>query len=185
MHKTINASETTSTNFRKKSYMKQNNNIKKVLYNNNNKDIINNNNNNIITKIKKRINSKKAIKKITSNKSILKIPKNIPDHINTSKYISIKGKNIPNLNRYNSLKQLITDKNRIKIQSNKINDQLNKTFSRITNTDNLSSNTRSSTNNDNKNQKMLVKNFVLSKTNPTIINGKNLIPIKKVKSKIQ
>ena len=185
MHKTINASETTSTNFRKKSYMKPNNNIKKVLYKNNNKDIINNNSNNIITKIKTRINSKKAIKKISSNKSILKIPKNIPDHINTSKYISIKGKNIPNLNRYNSLKQLITDKNRIKIQSNKINDQLNKTFSRITNIDNLSSNTRSSTNNDNKNQKMLVKNFVLSKTNPTIINGKNLIPIKKVKSKIQ
>ena len=91
MHKTINASETTSTNFRKKSYMKPNNNIKKVLYNNNNKDIINNNSNNIITKIKTRINSKKAIKKISSNKSILKIPKNIPDHINTSKYISIKG----------------------------------------------------------------------------------------------
>ena len=118
MHKTINASETTSVNFRKKSYMKPNNNIKKVLYINNNKDNTNSNNN-IITKLKTRSNSKKIVKKISSNKSILKIPKNIPDHINTSKYISIKGKNIPNLNRYNSLKQLITDKNRIKMSTNK------------------------------------------------------------------
>ena len=182
MHKTINASETTSVNFRKKSYMKPNNNIKKVLYINNNKDNTNSNNN-IITKLKTRSNSKKIVKKISSNKSILKIPKNIPDHINTSKYISIKGKNIPNLNRYNSLKQLITDKNRIKMSTNKENEQLNKTFSRITNTDNLSSNTRSSTNNDNRNQKIIVKNFVISKATPTIINGKNPIPIKKVKSK--
>ena len=184
MHKTINASETTSVNFRKKSYIKPNNNIKKVLYINNNKDNINNNNN-IITKIKTRSNSKKVMKKISSNKSILKIPKNIPDHINTSKYISIKGKNIPNLNRYNSLKQLITDKNRIKMNSNKENEQLNKTFSRITNTDNLSSNTRSSTNNDSKNQKIVVKNFALNKANPSLIIGKNPIPIKKVKSKMQ
>ena len=184
MHKTINASETTSVNFRKKSYMKPNNNIKKVLYINNNKDNTNSNNN-IITKLKTRSNSKKIVKKISSNKSILKIPKNIPDHINTSKYISIKGKNIPNLNRYNSLKQLITDKNRIKMSTNKENEQLNKTFSRITNTDNLSSNTRSSTNNDNRNQKIIVKNFVISKATPTIINGKNPIPIKKVKSKMQ
>ena len=184
MHKTINASETTSVNFRKKSYMKPNNNIKKVLYINNNKDNTNNNNN-IINKLKTRSNSKKVVKKISSNKSILKIPKNIPDHINTSKYISIKGKIIPNLNRYNSLKQLITDKNRIKMSTNKENEQLNKTFSRITNTDNLSSNTRSSTNNDNKNQKIIVKNFILSKVTPTKINGKNPIPIKKVKSKMQ
>ena len=184
MHKTINASETASVNFRKKSYMKPNNNIKKVLYINNNKDNTNSNNN-IITKLKTRSNSKKIVKKISSNKSILKIPKNIPDHINTSKYISIKGKNIPNLNRYNSLKQLITDKNRIKMSTNKENEQLNKTFSRITNTDNLSSNTRSSTNNDNRNQKIIVKNFVISKATPTIINGKNPIPIKKVKSKMQ
>ena len=69
--------------------------------------------------------------------------------------------------------------------SNKENERLNKTFSRITNTDNLSSNTRSSTNNENKNQKIIVKNFVLSKAIPIINNGKNQIPIKKVKSKMQ
>ena len=71
------------------------------------------------------------------------------------------------------------------MNTNKENERLNKTFSRITNTDNLSSNTRSSTNNDNKNQKIIVKNFVLSKANPTIINGKNPIPNKRVKLKMQ
>ena len=179
-NKTINASETTAANFRKKSYMKANSNIKKVLYNTKNKD------NNNISKIKTRSNSKKRIKNNNSNKSILKIPKNIPEHINTSKYISIKGKNIPNLNRYNSLKQLINDKNRIKINTNKENEQFNKTFSKITNIDNMSTNTRSSTNHDNKNQKFVVKNFVINKTNnPTIINGRTPIPIKKSQSKAQ
>ena len=160
-NKTINVSDTTS-NFRKKGYIKPNNNnhIKKVLYINKNNDNVRNGN---ISKIKPRSNSKKIVKKISSNKSILKIPKNIPEHINTSKYISIKGKNIPNLNRYNSLKQLINEKNRIKINTNKENEQFNKTFSKITNTDNMSSNTRSSTNNDNKNPKIIVKNFNVNK----------------------
>jgi hypothetical protein len=177
IHKTINVSEKFASNFRKKSYIRPNNNIKKVLYINKDKE-----SNNNINKIKVRSNSKKDMKKINNNKSILKIPKNIPDHINTSKYISLKMKNIPNLNRYNSLKQLIYDKNRIKINSNKENEQFNKTFSKITNTDNI--NTRSSTNNDSKNQKIPGNNSINKVNNPTVINGKYSIPIKKNKSKI-
>lgn len=181
-NKTINPSEIKAVNFRKKSLIKSNynKNIKKSLYLNNNKD------NNNISKIKTRSNSKKGVKKNNSNKYLLKIPKNVPEHINTSKYISIKGKNIPNLNRYNSLKQLINDKNRIKINSNKENDQFNKTFSKITNIENMSANTRSSTNHDNKTQKFLIKNFSLNRNNnPFINNGKNQIPIKKSQSKNQ
>ena len=179
-NKTINPSETTAASFRKKCYMKSNNNLKKVLYTNKNKD------NNNISKIKTRTNSKKVVKKNSSNKSILKIPKNIPEHINTSKYISIKGKKIPNLNRYNSLKQLINEKNRININMNKENEQFNKTFSKITNIDNMSTNTRASTNHDNKNPKVILKNFGINKnSNPTIINGRTPIPIKKSLPKAQ
>ena len=161
--------------------MKYNNNIKRLLYINKNKDKDNN-----ISKIKTRSNSKKVLKKNGStNKSILKIPKNIPEHINTSKYISIKGKNNPNLNRYNSLKQ-INDKNKININTNKENEQFNKTFSKLTNIENMSTNTRSSTNHDNKNAKVVVKSFVKNKnSNPTIINGRTPIPIKKSLSKAQ
>ena len=182
-HKTINAFEATAGNFHKKNFVKPNTNIKKVLYTNksrDNREIREYNNINIL---KERNNSKKILRKTTSNKSILKIPKNIPDHINTSKYIPIKGKNIPNFNRYNSLKQLINKKSRIRINSNKENEQFNKTFSKITNTDNLSTNTRASTNND-KSQKIFVKNFVVKKgNNQNLVNGKTSIPIKKIKPK--
>ena len=179
-YKTIKVTDSIKSNSRKtNNNIKCNNNIKKIFYINKNKGSSNN-----INKMKSRSNSKKGIKKINSNKSILKIPKQVPDHINTSKYILKKGKNIPNLNRYNSLKQLIIDKNRIKLNSNKENEQLNKTFSKLTNTDNMSTNTRSSTNNDNKNQKYIIKNYILSKSNnPAIINGKNPIPIKKIYTK--
>ena len=182
-HKTINAFEATAGNFHKKNFVKPNTNIKKVLYTNksrDNREIREYNNINIL---KERNDSKKILRKTTSNKSILKIPKNIPDHINTSKYIPIKGKNIPNFNRYNSLKQLINKKSRIRINSNKENEQFNKTFSKITNTDNLSTNTRASTNND-KSQKIFVKNFVVKKgNNQNLVNGKTSIPIKKIKPK--
>ena len=194
LHKTINVAGTTTMNFRKKIYIKQNNNIKKVLYNNKNEDNKNNidikdNRDNKDNNKKKNIrsNSKKGIKKINSHKSILKIPKNVPDHINTSKYICIKGKNIPNLNRYNSLKQLITDKNRIKINTNKENEQFNQTYSKITNIENITTNTRSSTNNNDntKNQKIISKNLSINNTNsPVIINVRTSIPIKKSQSKI-
>ena len=182
-HKTINVGGITSVNFRKKNYIKSNNNIKSVLYDNNNKY---KKDNNIIMKNKPRSNSKKGIKKINSNKSILKIPKNVPDHINTSKYICLKVKNIPNLNRYNSLKQMINNKNRIKISSNKENEQFNKTYSRINNSESINTNTRSSTNNNNdnnKNQRIFIK--MNKNNNPMMINGRTSIPIKKNQSKIQ
>ena len=181
IHKTINASEISTINFGKESYIKVNNSIKKILYINKSRDNRENREYNNASKLKVRNNSKKIIKK-NSNKSILKIPKNKLEHINTSKYISIKGKNIPNLNRYNSLKQLINDKNGIRIHYNKENEHFNKTFSKITNTENLSTNTRSSTNNDNKNQKIIIKNYVVNKiSNPNFVNGKTSIPIKKIK----
>ena len=186
-HKTINIEETTKMNFSKKNYIKQNNTIKKTLYNNNidNKNNKESKDNNIKNNI--RINSKNRIKKINSHKSILKIPKSVPDHINTSKYICIKGKNIPNLNRFNSLKQLITNKNRIKINTNKENEQFNQTYSKITNIESISTNTRSSyNNNDNtKNQKIISKNLSINNTNsPIIINDRRSIPIKKNQAKI-
>ena len=181
IHKTINASEISTINFGKESYIKVNNSINKILYINKSRDNRENREYNNASKLKVRNNSKKIIKK-NSNKSILKIPKNKLEHINTSKYISIKGKNIPNLNRYNSLKQLINDKNGIRIHYNKENEHFNKTFSKITNTENLSTNTRSSTNNDNKNQKIIIKNYVVNKiSNPNFVNGKTSIPIKKIK----
>ena len=186
IHKTINVAGITTANFRKKNYIKSSTSIKNVLYNKNNENKDNKDSNNI-SKNKTRSNSKKIIKKINSNKSILKIPKNVPDHINTSKYICIKGKNIPNLNRYNSLKQLINNKNGIKINSNKENEQFNKTYSKINNIENINTNTRSSTNNNdnNKNTKIIMKNLSINKTNsPSLINGKTPIPIKKKQSKV-
>ena len=186
IHKTINVAGITTANFRKKNYIKSSTSIKNVLYNKNNENKDNKDSNNI-SKNKTRSNSKKIIKKINSNKSILKIPKNVPDHINTSKYICIKGKNIPNLNRYNSLKQLINNKNGIKINSNKENEQFNKTYSKINNIENINTNTRSSTNNNdnNKNTKIIMKNLSINKTNsPSLINGKTPIPIKKNQSKV-
>jgi hypothetical protein len=190
-HKTINVGGITAMNFRKKNYIKSNDNIKSVLYKKNNNNNIDTKYNNIFNKIKPKSNSKKGIKKINSNKSILKIPKNVPDHINTSKYICIRGKNIPNLNRYNSLKQMINNKNRIKINSNKENEQFNKTYSKITNNESINTNTRSSTNNNNnnnnenniKNKKIFIK--INKSNNPMIINGRTSIPIKKNQSKIQ
>ena len=183
IHKTINVSEATVGNFHKKNCVKPNNNIKKVLYTNKSRDNREIREFNDKNKLKERNDSKKSLRKTASNKSILKIPKNIPDQINTSKYISIKGKNIPNLNRYNSLKQLINEKSRIRINSNKENEQFNMTFSKITNTENLSTNTRASTNND-KSQKIIVKNFFVKKgKSPNAVNGKTSIPIKKIKPK--
>ena len=69
-NKTINPSETTAANFRKKSYIKSNNNLKKILYTNKNKD------NNNISKIKTRTNSKKLVKKNSSNNTNNKNVKN-------------------------------------------------------------------------------------------------------------
>ena len=200
IHKTINISGTTITDFHKKSSIKSNSNIKKVLYTKKSKEK-DNNKNAIIKKFKSRSNSKKEIKKMKSNKSFLKIPKNIPDHINTSKYtciksknndnfsLCIKGKNNENFNRHNSLKQLIDGKSRLKINSNKENEQFNKTFSKIPNISNISTNTRSSTNNDNKTQKREIKNYLLKKlnniNNVPLNYGRTPIPIKKTTSKAQ
>ena len=200
IHKTINISGTTITDFHKKSSIKSNSNIKKVLYTKKSKEK-DNNKNAIIKKFKSRSNSKKEIKKMKSNKSFLKIPKNIPDHINTSKYtciksknndnfsLCIKGKNNENFNRHNSLKQLIDGKSRLKINSNKENEQFNKTFSKIPNISNISTNTRSSTNNDNKTQKREIKNYLLKKlnniNNVPLNYGRTPIPIKKTTSNAQ
>ena len=65
-----------------------------------------------IRKASTKINTKKVMKRINSNRTSLKIPKNIPNNINTSKYIHTKEKKIPKFTRYNSLKYLNNGKSR-------------------------------------------------------------------------
>ena len=120
----------------------------------------------------------------------LKIPKNIPDHINTSKYIHIKEKKTSKINRYNSLKQLSNGKRKSTLsQSSKNeNEQFNKTFSKIPyNNNNSNINITNNNNyerNSNQSQRK-IKNFILNRINysNTIINGRTPLPIQRVQSK--
>ena len=183
-NKTINVGGTI-TNFRKKINLKSNINI------NINKAFNTNKDNNNMKKLNAKSNSKKTFKKI-NNRSLLKIPKNISGHINTSKYLHTKEKNIPKINRYNSLKQIINGKNKTLQNSSKENEQFNKTYSRIPCVNNINTTTGSNNNNtnkknSNKSQRNSVKNFILNKINNTnniIANGKTAIPLQKTQSKI-
>ena len=183
-NKTINVGGTI-TNFRKKINLKSNINI------NINKAFNTNKDNNNMKKLNTKSNSKKTFKKI-NNRSLLKIPKNISGHINTSKYIHTKEKNIPKINRYNSLKQISNGKNKTLQNSSKENEQFNKTYSRIPCVNNInttigSNNNNTNKKNSNKSQRNSVKNFILNKINNTnniIANGKTAIPLQKTQSKI-
>ena len=183
-NKTINVGGTI-TNFRKKINLKSNINI------NINKAFNTNKDNNNMKKLNTKSNSKKTFKKI-NNRSLLKIPKNISGHINTSKYIHTKEKNIPKINRYNSLKQISNGKNKTLQNSSKENEQFNKTYSRIPCVNNINTTTGYNNNNtnkknSNKSQRNSVKNFILNKINNTnniIANGKTAIPLQKTQSKI-
>ena len=124
------------------------------------------------------------MKRINSNKNSLKIPKNIPNNINTSKYIHIKEKKIPKFTRYNSLKQLSNGKSRKNNNSMKENEDFNKTFSRVEGINNNNNISSRYTNNSNQSQRNSVKNFILNKiTKVTIINGKTPIPVQRTQSK--
>ena len=183
-NKTINVGGTI-TNFRKKINLKSNINI------NINKAFNTNKDKNNMKKLNTKSNSKKTFKKI-NNRSLLKIPKNISGHINTSKYIHTKEKNIPKINRYNSLKQISNGKNKTLQNSSKENEQFNKTYSRIPCVNNINTTTGYNNNNtnkknSNKSQRNSVKNFILNKINNTnniIANGKTAIPLQKTQSKI-
>ena len=181
IHRTINISENTISNFYKKSYIKSNN-IKRALYTNKsrekNKD---KDGNSIKQKYKSRSNSKKETKKLKCNKSF-KIPKNSRDQLKTSKYIMIKRKDNLKYNRYNSLKQLINEKTINHRNSNKENEHFNKTFSKIPNLEDINSNTRSSYNKNKKLQKD-DKLVILKHIHSSIIKGRTPLPIKKSKSK--
>ena len=123
------------------------------------------------------------MKRINSNRTSLKIPKNIPNNINTSKYIHTKEKKIPKMQRYNSLKQISNGKSRKNNSSIKENEDFNKTFSRVDSINNNINSTRYS-NHTNQSQRNSVKNFILNKiTKVTIINGKTPIPIQRTQSK--
>ena len=181
IHRTINISENTISNFYKKSYIKSNN-IKRALYTNKsrekNKD---KDGNSIKQKYKSRSNSKKETKKLKCNKSFI-IPKNSRDQLKTSKYIMIKRKDNLKYNRYNSLKQLINEKTINHRNSNKENEHFNKTFSKIPNLEDINSNTRSSYNKNKKLQKD-DKLVILKHIHSSIIKGRTPLPIKKSKSK--
>jgi hypothetical protein len=182
-NKTINIAGTAS-NFRKKLNLKSN-----YRYNTNKereKKIEKDN----IRKASTKINTKKVMKRINSNRTSLKIPKNIPNNINTSKYIHTKEKKIPKFTRYNSLKYLNNGKSRknnTSINSIKENEVFNKTFSRvdcINNNNNIIVTTRYNNYNSNQSQRNSVKNFILNKiTKVTISNGKTPVPIKRTQSK--
>ena len=174
-NKTINISNTV-TNFRKKINLKTNSNSSKLFNTNKEK----------IRKIQTKSNSKKIIKKIISNRASLKIPKSINEHINTSKYIHMKDKNIPKFNKYNSLKQLTNGKIKTITNVLKENEQFNKTFSRIPCTNNMNINTGPNNKNSNniKYQRNSVKNFIFNKiNNNTLVNGRTPIPLQKALSK--
>ena len=184
-NKTINVIGVISS-FRKKINLKSNN-INKILIENKEK--------NNYKKIQTRSISKKTLKRPNNNRSSLKIPKKFPDHINTSKYIKTKEKNIPKFYRYSSLKQIDNGKIKLNINLKKDNDQFNKTFSKIpgVNNTNISTgitnnNNNNSSNNNNKNinksYRNTVKNFILNKINKKIIiNGRTPIPVQRTQSK--
>ena len=189
-NKTINMAEV-EKNFKKKINLKFNcNNANKILYTNRDKEKDKCDNKKNIKRIQARSNSKKIIKRLNTNKSTIKIPKNIPDHINTSKYICTKEKNIPKISRYNSLRQVNNGKNKSIHHLKKNNEQFNKTFSKIPiiNNTNVSNGpySKNSNNNINQSQRNIVKNLILNKINNTIIvNGRTPIPIQRTQSKTQ
>lgn len=188
-NKTINIAGTV-TNFRKKINLKTNDIMKKYntnkdKYKEKEKDKRNN------TAKNQKTYSRKKANKINSNRMSLKIPKNIPDHINTSKYIHLKEKNIPKINRYNSLKQLTNGKNKSTLnQSSKNeNEQFNKTFSKIPCINQKNINIGNYIKNSNQSQRK-IKNFILNKininnnnNNTMVNNGRTPIPIQRAQSK--
>ena len=183
-NKTINIAGTAS-NFRKKLNLKSNYRYntnkekEKKIEKEKEKDI------NIRKAQTKINNTKKVMKRMNSNRTSLKIPKNIPNNINTSKYIHTKEKKIPKFTRYNSLKQLSNGKSRKNNTSMKENESFNKTFSRvdcINNNNNLI--TTRYNHNTNQSQRNSVKNFILNKiTKVTVINGKTPVPVQRTQSK--
>ena len=181
-NKTINIAATAS-NFRKKLNMKTNYryNTNKVIDKKSQKDNVRK----VQTKVN---NTKKVMKRINSNRTSIKIPKNIPNNINTSKYIHEKEKKIPKFTRYNSLKQLSNGKSRKNNNSMRENEDFNKTFSKVDSLNNKSntiySKYNNNTNNSNQSQRNSVKNFILNKiTKVTIINGKTPVPVQRTQSK--
>ena len=137
-----------------------------------------------IRKTQTKVSAKKVMKRINSNRTSLKIPKNIPNNINTSKYIHTKEKKIPKFTRYNSLKQLSNGKSRKNNTSTKENECFNKTFSRVEYMNNNNIATTRYNNNTNQSQRNSAKNFILNKiTKVTIINGKTPVPIQRTQSK--
>ena len=181
-NKTINIAATAS-NFRKKLNLKTNYryNTNKVIDKKSQKDNVRK----VQTKVN---NTKKVMKRINSNRTSIKIPKNIPNNINTSKYIHAKEKKIPKFTRYNSLKQLSNGKSRKNNNSMRENEDFNKTFSKVDSLNNKSntiySKYNNNTNNSNQSQRNSVKNFILNKiTKVTIINGKTPVPVQRTQSK--
>ena len=181
-NKTINIAATAS-NFRKKLNLKTN-----YRYNTN-KDIDKKSQKDNVRKVQTKVNNtKKVMKRINSNRTSIKIPKNIPNNINTSKYIHAKEKKIPKFTRYNSLKQLSNGKSRKNNNSMRENEDFNKTFSKVDSLNNKSntiySKYNNNTNNSNQSQRNSVKNFILNKiTKVTIINGKTPVPVQRTQSK--
>ena len=177
-NKTINIASTAS-NFRKKLNLKSN-----YRYNTN-KERDKKPQKEYIRKTQTKVNNtKKVMKRINSNRTSLKIPKNIPNNINTSKYIHTREKKIPKFTRYNSLKQLSNGKSRKNNNSMKENEDFNKTFSRVEGINNNNNISSRYTNNSNQSQRNSVKNFILNKiTKVTIINGKTPIPVQRTLSK--
>ena len=182
-NKTINIAGTAS-NFRKKLNLKSN-----YRYNTNkekDKKIEKDKDNNIRKAQTKINNGKKVMKRKNSNRTSLKIPKNIPNNINTSKYIHTKEKKIPKFNRYNSLKQLSNGNSRKNNNSMKENESFNKTFSRVDCINNNNNNiiTTRYNHNTSQNQRNSVKNFILNKISKvTVINGKSPVPVQRTQSK--
>ena len=181
-NKTINIAATAS-NFRKKLNLKTN-----YRYNTN-KDIDKKSQKDNVRKVQTKVNNtKKVMKRINSNRTSIKIPKNIPNNINTSKYIHAKEKKIPKFTRYNSLKQLSNGKSRKNNNSMRENEDFNKTFSKVDSLNNKSntiySKYNNNTNNSNQSQRNSVKNFILNKiTKVTIINGKTPVTVQRTQSK--
>lgn len=178
-NKTINIAGTAS-NFRKKLNLKSNYRYNSNKERDKDKKIEKEN----IRKTQTKVSAKKVMKRINSNRTSLKIPKNIPNNINTSKYIHTKEKKIPKFTRYNSLKQLSNGKSRKNNTSTKENECFNKTFSRVEYMNNNNIATTRYNNNTNQSQRNSAKNFILNKiTKVTIINGKTPVPIQRTQSK--
>jgi hypothetical protein len=178
-NKTINIAGTAS-NFRKKLNLKSNYRYVSSKEKDKDKKIEKEN----IRKAQTKVSAKKVMKRINSNRTSLKIPKNIPNNINTSKYIHTKEKKIPKFTRYNSLKQLSNGKSRKNNTSTKENECFNKTFSRVEYANNNNITTARYNSNTNQSQRNSAKNFILNKiTKVTIINGKTPVPIQRTQSK--